>query len=373
MSATSAASGLTGPDPEHRQPQRADSAQTAAQADRPASPARPDDSWPPVSVVVPVLNEERHLREAVRRILSQSYPGDLEVILALGPSTDGTDGVAAALAAADPRVRTVANPSGRTPNGLNAAIAESRHPIIVRVDGHGLLADGYITTAVDLLEATGAANVGGVMAAEGTTDFTRAVATAMRSVFGVGGARFHTGGQPGPAETVYLGVFRREVLEQLGGYDESFLRAQDWELNHRIRSAGHQVYFSPDMSVTYRPRSSLNALARQYFHYGRWRRVVMRQHPGTASARYLAAPATVVACAAGLVAAPVSAWALILPGGYVAGVLAATALTARGLPRRAALALPVVYATMHLSWGVGFLTSPPSLARRAPAPGIAID
>ncbi|MBK8077505.1 MAG: glycosyltransferase family 2 protein [Kineosporiaceae bacterium] len=327
-----------------------------------------DATWPPVSVVVPVLNEERHLHESVTRILAQGYPGQLEVVLALGPSTDRTDEVAAALAAADPRVRTVPNPTGRTPNALNAAIAASRHPIVVRVDGHGLLNPGYIATAVRLLEQTGAANVGGVMAAEGTTDFTRAVATAMRSIFGVGGARFHTGGEPGPADTVYLGVFRREVLDHLGGYDESFLRAQDWELNHRIRSAGHTVWFTPDLQVTYRPRSSLKALARQYFHYGRWRRVVMRQHPETVSLRYLTPPAVVLACAAGTVGALVSPWALIVPGGYLLGVLGATALTAKGLSLRSVASLPVVYATMHVSWGIGFLTSPRRLARRAPAP-----
>jgi len=151
----------------------------------------------------------------------------------------------------------------------------------------------------------------GVMAAEGVSDFQKAVATAMTSVFGVGGARFHTGGAAGPADTVYLGVFRREVLEQLGGYDESFLRAQDWELNHRIRSAGHVVWFTPELSVTYRPRSTLRALGRQYFHYGRWRRVVMRQHPGTANARYLAPPVVVLACSAGLLAAPVFASSVI--------------------------------------------------------------
>ncbi len=323
---------------------------------------------PGVSVVVPVLDEERHLREAVARILSQDYPGELEVVLALGPSKDRTDAVAAELAAADPRVRSVRNPTGRTPAGLNAAIGASHHPIVVRVDGHGLLAPDYIATAVALLEQTGAANVGGIMAAEGVTDFQRAVARAMTSVFGVGGARFHTGGQAGPADTVYLGVFRREVLESLGGYDESFLRAQDWELNHRLREAGHLVYFSPRLSVTYRPRPNLSALGRQYFHYGRWRRVVMRQHPGTASLRYLAAPAMVLGCLLGVLLAPLWPWALLAPLGYAAGVLVAAALTARGLPWRAALQLPAVYASMHWAWGIGFLTSPRLLGRPETVP-----
>ena len=328
---------------------------------------------PPVSVVIPVLNEARHLRESVHRILDQDYPGPLEVVLALGPSKDATDAVAADLAAHDPRVRVVRNPTGRTPAGLNAAIRASGNPVVVRVDGHGLLNPGYIRTAVRLLDETGAANVGGVMAAEGVTDFTRAVAAAMTSVFGVGGARFHTGGEAGPAETVYLGVFRREVLERLGGYDESFLRAQDWELNHRIRQAGELVWFSPELSVTYRPRASLVDLGRQYFHYGRWRRVVMRQHEGTVNARYLAPPVTVVACLGGLAAAPFVPWALVLPAGYGLGVLGASALIGRGLPVRSRLVLPAVLGTMHWSWGLGFLTSPRRLARRDPAPADVSD
>ncbi len=332
--------------------------------------------WPAVSVVVPVLNEERHLADAVHRILDQGYPGELEVVLALGPSRDRTDQVAAELVARDPRVRTVRNPTGRTPSGLNAAIAASSHPVVVRVDGHGLLAPGYLRTAVRLLETTGAANVGGVMAAEGVTAFQQAVARAMTSVFGVGGSRFHTGGEPGPADTVYLGVFRREVLVEHGGYDESFLRAQDWELNHRIRAAGGLVWFSPELSVTYRPRSSLRALAGQYFHYGRWRRVVMRQHPGTATYRYLAAPAAVIASSLGgllgmigvLVGSPALGAALVVPVGYLLGVLAAAALSSRGLSARSMAWLPVAFATMHWAWGIGFLTSPQALARRRPAP-----
>lgn len=329
--------------------------------------------WPAVSVVVPVLNEERHLAEAVERILGQDYPGELEIVLALGPSKDRTDDVATELAARDRRVRTVRNPSGRTPSGLNAAIRASSNPVVVRVDGHGLLNPGYIRTAVRVLAETGAANVGGVMAAEGVTDFTKAVAAAMTSVFGVGGARFHTGGEAGESDTVYLGVFRRDVLERLGGYDESFLRAQDWELNHRIRSGGGVVWFSPELSVTYRPRSSLLALGKQYFHYGRWRRVVMRQHPGTANARYLAPPVTVVACVVGVVTAPLSAWTLVIPAGYGAGIVGASLLIGRGLPLRAKLALPAVLGTMHWSWGIGFLTSPRSLARRAARPADVAD
>ncbi|HET7660961.1 MAG TPA: glycosyltransferase, partial [Oryzihumus sp.] len=198
----------------------------------------PATSLPAVSVVMPILNEERHLEEAVAAVLGQDYAGPVEVVLALGPSRDRTDEIAAALAAADPRVHTVPNPSGRTPEALNAALGASRSDIVVRVDGHGVLDRDYVRTAVGLLEETGAANVGGLMDAEGVTTFERAVAAAMTSRLGVGASRFHTGGEAGPADTVYLGVFRREWLDRMGGYDPRFVRAQDWELNHRIREAG---------------------------------------------------------------------------------------------------------------------------------------
>ncbi len=130
-------------------------------------------AWPPVSVIMPVLNEEQHLADAVAGVLAQEYPGELELVLALGPSRDRTDEIAAGLATADDRIRLVENPSGRTPDALNAAIKAARHDLLVRADGHGVLSPGYIRLAVDELRRTGAANVGGIMRAEGETDFER--------------------------------------------------------------------------------------------------------------------------------------------------------------------------------------------------------
>jgi glycosyltransferase involved in cell wall biosynthesis len=311
-----------------------------------------------VSVVLPVLNEERHLAEAVGSVLAQDYPGQLEIVLALGPSTDRTDAVAADLAAADPRVHTVRNPTGRTPQGLNAAIAASALPIVARVDGHSALPADYLRTAVELLERTGADNVGGLMWAEGVDLFERAVARAMTSKIGVGNARFHVGGEEGPADTVYLGVFRRTALERVGGYDESFARAQDWEMNYRIRETGGLVWFTPRLRVGYRPRRSLSALAKQYFHYGRWRREVMRRHPESINLRYLAPPLAVLGFAAGLVVGLAGWWpGFMLPAGYLVLTLGGAVTISRGLPLRARLLLPAVLVTMHFAWGVGFLSS----------------
>jgi glycosyltransferase involved in cell wall biosynthesis len=321
---------------------------------------------------MPILNEERHLADAVERVLAQAYPGPLEVVLAVGPSRDATQRLADGLAAADPRIRVVANPSGRTPDALNAALAAARHDVIVRVDGHAELSEEYLRTAVTALAATGAVNVGGIMDAQGITPFERAVAAAMKSRLGVGSARFHVGGGAGPADTVYLGVFRRETLLAAGGYDPHFTRAQDWELNHRLRAAGCLVWFTPDLRVTYRPRPDVPALARQYFEYGRWRRVVAARH-ATINLRYLAPPTMVIATTAAT-AVGVAGWrlpwaraALAVPALYAAGVTAGGLAVGRDEAPRTRAALPLVLAVMHWSWGIGFLTSPRSLRRRTVA------
>lgn len=320
---------------------------------------------PAVSVIMPVLNEERHLRNSVHHILGQQYGGEMEVVIALGPSRDRTAEIAAELVREDPRVHTVPNPTGRTPAALNAAIQASKHPIVVRVDGHGMLSPNYIATAVRLLEETGAQNVGGIMHAEGENAWEDAVAAAMTSRIGVGNAAFHTGGKAGPADTVYLGVFRREALEAAGGYNVEFVRAQDWELNFRIREAGGLIWFSPELKVQYRPRPSVRALAKQYKDYGRWRHVVARYHSGSINLRYLAAPAAVLAIAAGVVlGAAVTPWAFALPAGYLAAITAGSLPAGKGLSLKARLRIPVALATMHLCWGYGFLTSPRSLAAK---------
>ena len=240
---------------------------------------------PAVSVILTVVNEALHLREAIAAILNSNYGGEIEVAIAVGPSRDETEKIAQEIAQRDNRIKIISNPTGRTPDGLNAAIAATKNEILVRIDGHSAIDSNYIREAVKVLETTGAVNVGGVMAAEGVTPFERTVARAMRSSIGVGGSRFHTGGSAGSVDTVYLGVFRRSALAKVGGYDPRFTRAQDWELNFRLRKAGGVVWFDPSLQVTYRPRSSIRALAKQYFEYGRWRAAVSRYHRGTANLR----------------------------------------------------------------------------------------
>lgn len=323
-----------------------------------------EQSHPPVSVVMPVRNEAPHLEAAVTRVLDQHYPGDLEVIIAVGPSRDETAAIAARLAKRDERVRLVDNPSGRTPAGLNLAIGASRHDIIVRVDGHGELADGYLATGVETLRRTGAANVGGIMDARGRTPFEEAVAVAYTSKLGMGGSTFHLRtSKEGPADTVFLGTFRKDALLAAGGYDETLYRAQDWDLNFRLREAGEQVWFTPEMRVTYRPRSTLGALARQFYATGKWRREVATRKPETLNARYLAPPLAVLGVVGGAAIGGHGSYhevgwmrlGWLGPIGYLVAIVGGSLALRRDMSPRVRLRLPLVMATMHMCWGAGFL------------------
>lgn len=301
-----------------------------------------------MSVVIAARDATAGLPGTLASIAGQDYPRILEVVVA----------------AADPETAEVArrhgaavvdNPAATTPAGLNRAIEVTSGEVIVRCDAHAVLPPGYVSTAVETLARSGADNVGGMQQPVGETFWERAIAAAMASPVGAGDARYRIGGEEGPVETVYLGVFPRHTLERLGGFDESFHRNQDYELNHRIIAGGGVVWFDPALRVGYRPRGSLAALAGQYYQYGRAKRQFARAHPGSLRLRQMAPPLLVVGLVAAVAVSPFWPWALLAPAGYLAGLVLAGMATApqAGAP---ALAVPLALATMHLSWGLGFLT-----------------
>jgi succinoglycan biosynthesis protein ExoA len=321
-----------------------------------------------VTFVMPVLNEREHLRTAVASVLAQDVDGPTELILALGPSTDGTTDLARALADEDERITLVANPAADIPVGLNLAIRSAAHPMIVRVDAHSELEPGYTRRALQILERTGAANVGGLMRADGRTPFQRAVARAYNSPVGLGGGAYHGADEAGEAESAYLGVMHRSVLDEVGLFDESIRRGEDWELNLRIRRAGYTVWFDPSLSVTYWPRDSWPRLARQFFATGRWRGELVRRLGRGNSLRFFAPPLLVLALIVGVVTAvlqatgalsgawAVAASAVYLPlVAYAFLVLVVAAGPGGGRGWRDRLWTCAVLPTMHLSWGAGFV------------------
>lgn len=323
--------------------------------------------YPAVSYVMPVLNEEGYLADAVAAVLGQEYPAEQELVIALGESTDDTIDIARELAATDARITLVENPANDIPVGLNLAIAASRHPIVVRVDAHAELPSGYTKRMVEILGETGAVNVGGVMLAKGRTAFQAAVARAYNSPWGLGGGQYHGAKQAGPSDSAYLGVFRREVLVQVGGYDESLRRAEDWELNSRIIAAGHLVWYTPELSVTYWPRATPATLRQQMFATGVWRGHLVRQQ-GRTPLKYLPPPLLTLAVGVSVLAGlghltgllrgtpgKVAALIYAVPVAYLAG-LKVVALKSLGAASIREWSLNIaVLAIMHLSWGAGFL------------------
>ncbi len=296
-----------------------------------------------ISFVMPVRDEEKYLRTAVESVFAQAVPGEMELILSVAPSKDQTMAIAKELQAEfGQKMQIVENPEGITPIALNLAIAKARYEVVLRVDAHSELSDGYASLAVSLLNETGAANVGGMMVARGKSDFQSAVAFGYNDRIGLGGGAFHVGGEAGPKETVYLGVFRKSVLDELGGFDPAWVRGQDWELNQRIRKAGYQVWFDPRLQVGYYPRSTWEDLARQFFKTGMWRGALTRNNPADSSVRYWIPPVLVLSLVWGL---PLALYLMAI-GFYV--------FTRSGPSNNVKAWLMVVLPTMHFAWGLGF-------------------
>lgn len=314
-------------------------------------------SFPSVTVVMPVRNEQQHLPKAVESVLAQKYPGQLEIILAIAPSVDETQLVANELVKKYSGIKLIQNPAGLTTVGLNLAIAESSGEIIVRVDAHSDLANNYITRGVEILRETGSVLVGGIMNARGESPLQKAVAFGYGSRLGLGGGTYHVGGRAGEAESAYLGIFDAVALKKVSGYDKKIIRGEDWDLAQRLKAQGGKVWFSPELVVNYWPRSNLRALAWQFYSTGVWRGELTRRAPTKASVRYFIPPLALLSLIA---LVPLTAFgflnqvALIISTASYLLLLTLAAGIARALGIVDRLLIFVALPVMHLSWAIGF-------------------
>lgn len=320
-----------------------------------------------VSYVMPIFNEVDYVESAVNSVLAQQFEGPIEIILAVAPSTDGTTEIVHRMEREDDRIHVVDNPGMDIPIGLNLGIAAAQYDVVIRVDAHSELEPGYTTRGVEILHETGAVNVGGIMVAKGRSPFQSCVAKAYNSRLGLGGGAYHSeSAEGGPAESAYLGIMRTEVIRSVGGFDETVRRGEDWELNFRLRRAGHLVWLDPHLRTTYWPRENWSKLSRQFLSTGIWRGELGRRLGARNPLRFWLPPLLVISFVlallagglqiSGLLTGPASWLAVVLYFGpilYLVFLLAAAVVTGGSLRQRAGFVL--VLGTMHLCWGSGFL------------------
>ncbi len=315
---------------------------------------------PFVSVLLAVRNEERHIVAALDAVRAQDWPRErMEILVADGRSTDRTRSLVERIAARDPRVRLVDNPERHVAQGLNHALAESSGDVIVRVDGHCRIPPGYVRAGVAALRSGGYACAGGPVRALGETAVARAIALAMSTPFGVGGATFRFSREACDVEHLPFGVWPRTVFEQLGGFDEALVRNQDDEFSDRLRRAGGRIRLLPEQVSDYWSRATLGGLWRQYFGYGYWKVRVIRKRGGwPSSPRHLVPAAFVLGLTGGVLASLVTgaaALAVVVPALYAAFLAIASVATFVLRGESASALLPLALPVMHAAYGVGFL------------------
>jgi glycosyltransferase involved in cell wall biosynthesis len=310
-----------------------------------------------VSVLVPVLDEERHVRAAAAAMQAQDFDGSAEFLFVDGGSTDRTPEILRELAADDARIRILANPQRSTPIALNIGLRAARGEFVARMDAHTHYPPNYLATGVERLRRGDVAHVSGPQLAEGDSKWSRRVALALSTRLGTGGASFrHDRDAEFEVDSGFTGIWTRATLEEQGGWDEGWPNDQDSELAARIRSRGGRIVCVPEMGARYIPRDSLRALWRQYWRYGLYRAKTAHRHPDSMRASHVLAPGLVIALIAALM--PLGVLRRLARLGLVAYLLALAGVSAeqaRADDPRDVLALPAVFAAMHLSYGLGFL------------------
>ena len=312
---------------------------------------------PFVTIILPIRNESAYIERGLRAILVQDYPADrMEILIVDGMSTDNTRAMIQSFCARHPQlqIHLLYNHGKIVPTGMNIALRQAKGKVIIRVDGHTTIAHDYVCQCVEALQRTNADNVGGRMNAIGSNPFGKTVALATSTPFGIGGGRFHYSDEEEWVDTVYMGAWPRRVFEKIGLFDEELVRNQDDEFNYRLRARGGKILLSPMINSEYTVRGSPSALWRQYYQYGFWKVRVLQKHPLQMSLRQFVPPAFVLALLGSALFAlfPLS---FVVPVLYLFANLSASVSTAAIKGLKHLHYLPLVFAILHLSYGLGFL------------------
>jgi len=321
-----------------------------------------NDHLPLVSVIMPVRNEEAHIDISLGSVIGQDYPLDcLEVIIVDGMSTDHTRQLVWEQVAEVPElsIQILDNPDQIVPSAMNIGIQASRGEIIARVDGHCKIPRDYLSSCVAELMVADVQAVGGMQYPVGDDYISDAVALAISSPYFIGNSYFRYAQEKRLVDTVFLGVYPRDIFDKIGLFDEELVRHQDYDLNLRLRNQGGKILYLPNLKVEYRPRDTIASFFKQYFQYGLWKVRVMQKSRHAFRLRHFAPTGLVLAVVLGallsLISPPISGLYLGSLVLYLLGSLAASLLvslqarTLKYLP-----ILPIIFMCIHFGWGTGF-------------------
>jgi glycosyltransferase involved in cell wall biosynthesis len=318
---------------------------------------------PFVSVIIPCRDEEKFIAQCLESVMANDYPKDrLEVLVIDGISEDGTRAIVEGYVKCYSFVRLFENPKKIAPTALNIGIAHAKGEIIMRMDAHNIYPTNYISGLVAWLEKRGADNVGGIWKIRPANDspIAKAIAIGLSHPFGVGNAYYRIGlPEPRWVDTVPFGCYWRKVFDRLGLFDEELVRNQDDEFNHRLIKSGGRILLVPEVFSYYYARDSLRKLWNMYYQYGYFKPLVALKVGKVMTVRQLI-PALFVLGLLGSTALAVWSWSgglilLALVIAYTAAALSCSAVVAFTRGVMCALGLSLVFPTLHLSYGLGFL------------------
>ena len=311
------------------------------------------------SIVIPCRNEEMYIARCLASVTENSYPHELlEVIVADGMSSDITPLMVKHFTDKFPFVRLLQNKSMFTPSGLNLGIKQAKGDIILILGAHSVLKPGYLAKCAQLLNQNPeVACVGGIILNQNENSTSKIIGYAMASPFGVGNARFRTGGKDGFVDTVAFGAYRKEVFDKAGLFDEELARNQDDEFNYRIRKQGFKIYYSSKLVSDYYVRASFVKLAKQYFQYGYWKVYVNQKHRQITSLRQLVPFFFVVFLLSAVPAFLLPTWvgATWLGGFGLYSIAAMAAAFATKAPLYQVPAVVFSFLILHIAYGTGYL------------------
>ena len=309
------------------------------------------------SVVVPMYNEELHIKNCLLSLINQDYPKDCyEIIVIDGNSTDNSKEIVTSLMKKYSFIKIYNNPKRITPISFNIGIEKSRGEIIIFIGAHAICENDYINQCVDLLNNGDASNVGGIQNAVGSDYVSNAISYAMTSPFGVGNAYYHFSKKETYVDSVWGGAFKKETLKKLGGFNEDYIKMQDYELNYRLRKMGGKILLSPKIRCNYYVCKSLKDFWKQYFIYGMWKVKGIVDHPDLLAFRHLIPPTFVIVLTFSIILLFFKLKiGLVVPVSYIIANLLFSAKISIKKGLKYFIILPVVFAVMNIAWGVGFL------------------